>query len=180
MKLGSLLSARCRHRSMKSISREGHISLSTAVLKYIKHEQLSKSASTQREWENPNEVRSKTGGGYHLTNLFTATLESLRRRFNCENNSVNIDGGFLNNIRFSYDIFVCSGTPQWLQPMLQELSVESRQMSMKMNFAKINVMAVDNTPINENNVLIENIEAYIHCIPGVTPQARGKRTGTKR
>ena len=32
MKLGSLLSARCRHRSMKSSSREDHTSLSTALV----------------------------------------------------------------------------------------------------------------------------------------------------
>ena len=40
--------------------------------------------------------------------------------------------------------------------MLQELSDESRRMGLKMNIAKINVMVVDNTPINVNNVLIEN------------------------
>ena len=32
MKLGALLSARCRHRAMKSISMEGHTSLSTALV----------------------------------------------------------------------------------------------------------------------------------------------------
>ena len=32
MKLGSLLSARCRHRSMKSSSMEGHTSLSTDLV----------------------------------------------------------------------------------------------------------------------------------------------------
>ena len=32
MKLDSLLSARCRHRSMKSSSMEGHTSLSTALV----------------------------------------------------------------------------------------------------------------------------------------------------
>ena len=34
MKLGSLLSARCRHRSMKISSMEGHTSLSTALVCY--------------------------------------------------------------------------------------------------------------------------------------------------
>ena len=32
MKLGSLLSARCRHRSMKSSRMEGHTSLSTVLV----------------------------------------------------------------------------------------------------------------------------------------------------
>ena len=37
MKLGSLLSARCRHRSMKSSRMEGHTSLSTALVIIIGH-----------------------------------------------------------------------------------------------------------------------------------------------
>ncbi len=41
--------------------------------------------------------------------------------------------------------------------MLQELSDESRQMG-QMNIAKTKVMLVDNTPINVNNVLIENVQ----------------------
>ena len=35
MKLGSLLSARCRHRSMKSSSMEGHV-----PARYVRHSQL--------------------------------------------------------------------------------------------------------------------------------------------
>ena len=46
--------------------------------------------------------------------------------------------------------------------MLQELSDESRRMGLKMNIAKTNVMVVDNTPINVNNVLIENVPGYVY------------------
>ena len=46
--------------------------------------------------------------------------------------------------------------------MLQELSDESRRMGLKMNIAKTKVMVVDNTPINVNNVLIENVEGYVY------------------
>ncbi len=45
--------------------------------------------------------------------------------------------------------------------MLQELSDESRRMGLKMNIAKTKVMVVDNTPINVNNVLIENVPGYV-------------------
>ncbi len=45
--------------------------------------------------------------------------------------------------------------------MLQELSDESRRMGLKMNIAKTKVMVVDNTPINVNNVLIENIQGCV-------------------
>ena len=54
--------------------------------------------------------------------------------------------------------------------MLHELSVESKQMGTKMNIAKTKAMAVDNTPINVNNVLIENVEGYIYILPGATLQ----------
>ena len=73
-----------------------------------------------------------------------------------------IDGEFLSNLRFADDIFLCTGTPQELQQMLQELSDESRRMGLKMNIAKTKVMVVDNTPINVNNVLIENVQGYVY------------------
>ena len=34
-------------------------------------------------------------------------------------------------------------------------------MGLKMNIAKTNAMVVDNTPINVNNVLIENVQGYV-------------------
>ena len=72
-----------------------------------------------------------------------------------------IDGEFLSNLRFADDIFLCTETPQELQQMLQELSDESR-MGLKMNIAKTKVMVEDNTPINVNNVLIENVPGYVY------------------
>ena len=73
-----------------------------------------------------------------------------------------IDGEFLSNLHFADDIFLCTETPQELQQMLQELSDESRRMGLKMNIAKTKVMVVDNTPINVNNVLIENVKGYVY------------------
>ena len=35
-------------------------------------------------------------------------------------------------------------------------------MGLKMNITKTKVMVVDNTPINVNNVLIENIPGYVY------------------
>ena len=55
--------------------------------------------------------------------------------------------------------------------MLQKLSYESRQMGLKMNTTKTKVMVVDNTPINVNNVLIENVEWY-NYIQGVLGEAQ--------
>ena len=109
--------------------------------------------------------------------LFTATLESIFRRLNWENKGVKIDGEFLSNLRFADDTFLCTETPQELQQMLQELSDESRQMGLKMNITKTNVMVVDNTPINVNNVLVENVPGYVDLGPqGKEP---GQRDTTK-
>ena len=69
-----------------------------------------------------------------------------------------IDGEFLTNLRFADDIFECTETPQELQQMLQELSDEIMRTGLKMNIAKTKVIVVDNTPINVNNVLIENVQ----------------------
>ena len=82
-----------------------------------------------------------------------------------------IDGEFLSNLRFADDIFLCTGTPQEQQQILQELSDESRRMGLKMNIAKTKVMVVDITPINVNNMLIENV---------YNTTASRKRTRTKR
>ena len=107
--------------------------------------------------------------------LFKATLESIFRRLNWEHKGVKIDGEFLSNLRFADDIFLCTETPQELQRMLQELSDESRRMGLKMNSAKTNVMVVDNTPINENNVLIENAQGYVYVGQHYEPQEKEPR-----
>ena len=75
-----------------------------------------------------------------------------------------IDGEFLSNLRFADDIFLCTETPQELQQMPQELSDESRRMGLKMNIANTKAMVVDNTPINVNNVLIENVQGYVYLV----------------
>ena len=62
----------------------------------------------------------------------------------------------------SVKLFLCTETPQELQQRLQELSDESRRMGLKMNIAKTKVIVVDNTPINVNNVLIENGQGYVY------------------
>ena len=90
-----------------------------------------------------------------------------------------IDGEFLSNLRFADDIilFLCTETPQELQQMLQELSDESRRMGLKMNIAKTMVMAVDSTPINVNNALLEKVKAT--CTWDNTTASK-ERTRTKR
>ena len=92
-----------------------------------------------------------------------------------------IDGHFRTNMRFADNIYVCTEAPQALQrnTMVEEIVDESRRMGLKMNIAKAKVTHVDNsyTPINVNNVLIENVEGYIFL---GKPIASRKRTRTER
>ena len=111
-----------------------------------------------KESEKIRIMRGVRQGDTISPKLFTATLESIFRRLNWEHKSVKIDGEFLSNLRFADD----TETPQELQHMLQELSDESRRMGLKMNITKTEVMVVDNTPINVNNVLIENVQGYVY------------------
>ena len=94
--------------------------------------------------------------------LFSATLESIFRRLNLENKGVKIDGELLSDLRFADGIFLCTETLHELQHMLQELSDESRRVGLNMNIAKTKVMVVDKTPINVNNVLIDNGQGYVY------------------
>ena len=91
-----------------------------------------------------------------------------------------VDGECLSNLRFADDIFLCTETPQEQQQMLQELSDENRRMGLKMNIAKTNVTVVDNTHINVNNVLIENVQSYVY-LGQLQPQGKepGQRYTTK-
>ena len=115
-----------------------------------------------KESENIRIKRGVRQGDTISPKLFTATLENIFRRLNWENKGVKIDGQFLSNLRFDDDIFLCTEPPQELQQMLQELSDDSRRMGLKMNIAKTKVMVVDNTSINVNNVLIENVTGYVY------------------
>ena len=73
-----------------------------------------------------------------------------------------IDGEFLSNLRFADDIIPMHRNTTRTKQMQQELSDESRRMGLKMNIAKTKVMVADNTPINVNNVLIENVQGYVY------------------
>ena len=119
---------------------------------------------TVHMYKESEKIRIKRGvrhGDNISPKLFTATLESIFRRLNWEHKGVKIDGELLSNLRIADDIFLCTETLQDLHHMIQELSDESRRMGLKMNIAKTKVMVVDNTPINVNNVLIENVQGCV-------------------
>ena len=161
---------------LTSLQEQGIEDVYIEILKDI----YTDSSVTVHLHKESEKIRIKRGvrqGDTISPKLFTATLESIFRRLNWENKGVKIDGEFLSNLRIADDIFLCTETPQKLQQMLQELSDESRQMGLKINIIKTKVMVVDNTPINVNNMLIENVPGYVY-LDNTT--ASRKRTRTKR
>ena len=159
---------------LTSLQEQGIEDVYIEILKDI----YTDSSVTVHLHKESEKIRIKRGvrqGDTISPKLFTATLESIFRRLNLENKGMKIDGEFLSNLRFADDIFLCTETPQELQQMLQELSDESRRMG---NIAKTKVMVVDNTPINVNNVLIENVQGYVYL--GQHYSLLRKRTRTKR
>ena len=146
---------------LTSLQEQGIVDVYIEILKDI-YTDSSVTVHLHKESEKIRINRGVRQGDTISPKLFTATLESIFRRLNWENKGVKIDGEFLSNLRFADDIFLCTETPQELQQMLQELSDESRQMGLKMNITKTKVMVVDNTPINVNNVLIENVPGYVY------------------
>ncbi len=47
-------------------------------------------------------------------------------------------------------------------------------MGLMMNIAKTRVMVVDNTPINVNNVLIENVPSYVYLGQHYSPKEKNQ------
>ena len=146
-------------QDLGALQKQGIEDVYIEILKDI-YRDSSVTVHLHKESEN---IRIKSGvrqGDTISPKLFTATLQSIFRRFNWENKGVKIDGEFLANLRFADDIFLCIETPQELQQMLQELSDESRRMGLKRNIAKTKVMVADNTHVN--NVPIENVQGYVY------------------
>ena len=87
-----------------------------------------------------------------------------------------IYGEFLSNLRFAVDIILCTETPQELQQMIHQLPDESRRMGLN-NIAKTKVMVAANTPINVNNMLLQNVQGYVYLCPhyGLKEKTRTKR-----
>ena len=146
---------------LTSLQEQGIEDVYTEILKDI----YTDSSVTVHLHKESEKIRIKKGvrqGDTISPKLFTATLESIFRRLNWENKGVKVDGSFLSNLHFADDIFLCTETPQELQHMLQELSDEIWRMGLQMNIAKTKLMVVDNTPINVNNALIENVQGYVY------------------
>ena len=95
--------------------------------------------------------------------LFTACLESIFRKMDWEGKGININGEYLNHLRFADDIILISETPEELQVMLNDLNRESLKVGLKMNRSKTKVMFNRNAnrlTIKIEDEDLEQVEEY--------------------
>ena len=86
--------------------------------------------------------------------LFTSCLESIFRKIDWEGKGININGEYLNHLRFADDIILISETPEELQIMLNDLNRESLKVGLKMNRSKTKIMF--NRNANKLNIKLED------------------------
>ena len=125
-------------------------------------------------------IRIKRGvrqGDTISTKLFTATLESIFRRLNWENKGLEIDGEFspISALLMTYS-YAQKHHKNYNRCYKNYPMKVGDWVLIKMNIAKTKVMVVDNTPINVNNVPIENVEGYIYTWDNATASKKTTRT----
>ncbi|CAG5039360.1 unnamed protein product [Parnassius apollo] len=65
---------------------------------------------------------------------------SIFRKLNWENLGINIDGTSLTHLRFADDIVLFAKTPEAINKMIEDLSIESERVGLKLNPEKTRVM----------------------------------------
>ena len=118
--------------------------------------------------KDTNEIKIAKGvrqGDTISPKLFTASLESIFRKTDWEGKGINIDGEYLNHLRFCDDINTATETPTELQELLTDLNRESMKVGLRMNRTKTKVMFNDKvTPktIEIEGEALEEVDEYIY------------------
>jgi len=94
--------------------------------------------------------------------LFTSCLETIFKKFDWSEMGININGKFLNNLRFADDIVLIATSMEQIETMLLQLNDESRKIGLKMNMSKTKVMTnIDGaSPIKIEDGEIEIVDSY--------------------
>ncbi|XP_044755023.1 uncharacterized protein LOC123313977 [Coccinella septempunctata] len=72
--------------------------------------------------------------------LFTLALENVFKLLQWKTKGINVDGSYLNHLRFADDIVLISGNLQELSVMLNELNDALRKVGLKMNISKTKII----------------------------------------
>lgn len=96
--------------------------------------------------------------------LFTTSLESVFKKLDWNEMGININGKFLNHLRFADDIILIAADLDQLQTMMNQLHQESSKIGLKMNLSKTKVMTNidDDAVIKVGDDVIERVDSYIY------------------
>lgn len=94
--------------------------------------------------------------------LFTLALEDVFKKLSWQQKGVNIDGRYLNHLRFADDIVLMSTNAGELSSMLLDLKEASQIVGLEMNLQKTKIMSPDNICVTVDNKVLEVVEEYIY------------------
>ncbi|CAG9114637.1 unnamed protein product [Plutella xylostella] len=95
--------------------------------------------------------------------LFTCALEDVFKLVEWKRLGINVNGEYISHLRFADDIVIMAETLEELGEMLTDLNDASKQVGLKMNMDKTNVMSnehVSSSPVTVGGVTIEVVDQY--------------------
>lgn len=94
--------------------------------------------------------------------LFTLALENIFKSLQWETKGINIDGSYLNHLRFADDIVLISNNRHELSDMVKQLNDASKKVGLKMNISKTKIISNNEEHILIDGIELENVEEYIY------------------
>lgn len=95
--------------------------------------------------------------------IFTAVLEEVFKKMDWDEFGLNIDGSYLNHLRFADDIVLISHNPETLQFMVQDLAARSEEVGLTMNRSKTKLMTNNvEVPISVEGIKLDYVKSYIY------------------
>lgn len=95
--------------------------------------------------------------------LFIALLESIIRNLDWKQYGININGKYLNHLRFADDLILLSETDTQLQLMIHSLNKSSKQVGLEMNLTKTMIMTNSiQRKIAADDVILKYTDKYTY------------------
>jgi len=96
--------------------------------------------------------------------LFTTTLESVFKKLDWSEMGININGKYLNHLRFADDIVLMAVDLDQAEVMLRQLNEEANKIGLKMNLTKTKIMTNidDDREITIGDTVIERVDSYVY------------------
>jgi len=111
----------------------------TRLIKYI-YEHATSSVKMHKHTDKFQVERGVRQGDTISPKLFTSALETVFKKLDWSEMGININGRFLNNLRFADDIALTSSTMEQAETMLLQLNEEAQKIGLKMNLSKTKIL----------------------------------------